>query len=285
MLTIFAMLSIFKAFIFLVYAVLTQSLCNRGSLETATSRYIAAQSTGELGWLKTVLDPNATYNENLVLLDINNSTLSQPLKIDHIHTLVDTTLCATYSELIVTSMTNPHNIGVQIIFDTHGNISSINSIVTTIGDLYFSQYTPSHTLHQVFLEGWSNIAPEARDTRAVIQAAADAYYDYLTNNSLPAPWGTPCTRIEGGSLTANGDCRDNLPNGAARTVDKRYVIDETVGAVDVISNFGGLGGDTHEFRIEGGKIVRIHSMTLCRGRSTFNCGLPMPDVLEQPISS
>jgi hypothetical protein len=271
----------------LAYAVLAQGACSRNKLEAATSRYIAAQSTGQLGWLQTVLSSNTTYTENLSPVDItHNSTLGQPLKIDHIHTLVDTISCATYSELIVTSLTSPHHIGVQIRFDANGiNITSIDSIVTTTGDLFFSQYSPSHLLHQVFLEDWSPLPAGARDTRAVIQAAADAYYDYFTNNSLPVPWGTPCTRIEGGSLTANGDCRVGLPDGAARTVDKRYVIDETVGAVDVISNFGGLGADTHEFRIEGGKIVHIHSMTLCRGRSTFNCGLPMPEVLAQPVSS
>jgi hypothetical protein len=274
-------------FVFLVCAVLAQSACTRDKLEKSTSRYIAAQSTGELGWLQAVLNSNATYAENLAIVDITrNSTLSQALKIDHIHTLVDTTSCATYSELIVTSLTSPHHIGVQIHFDANGiNITSIDTVVTTTGDLYFSQYSPSHLLHQVFLEDWSPIPAAARDTRAVIQAAADAYYEYFTNNSLPVPWGTPCTRIEGGSLTANGDCRDNLPNGAARTVDKRYVIDETVGAVDVISNFGGLGADTHEFRVEGGKLVRIHSMSVCRGRAGFNCGLPMPDVLTQPVSS
>jgi hypothetical protein len=279
------MLSSSTALIFLAYAMLAQTLCNRGTLEIATSRYIAGQSTGQLGWLQIVLSPNATYTENLMPLEINNSTLSEPLKIDHIHTLVDTTSCATYSELIITSTTSPHNIGVQIRFDQNGKITSIDSIVTTTGDLYFSQFTPSHTLHQVLLEDWSTIPSPSRDTRAVLQAAADAYYAYFTNNSLPVPWGTPCTRIEGGSLTASGDCRDNLPNGAAPTVDKRYVIDETVGAVDVISDFGGLGADTHEFRVEGGKIVRIHSMTLCRSRAALNCGLPMPDVLEQPISS
>lgn len=273
-------------FVFLACAALAQSVCMRNTLEAATSRYITAQSTGQLGWLQTVLSSKATYTENLAVVDIHNSTLSQALKIDHIKTLVDTTLCATYSELIITSTTSPHHIGIQIRFDAHGvNITSIDSIVTTTGDLFFSQFSPSHLLHQVFLEDWTTIPADARDTRAVIQAAADAYYDYFTNNSLPVPWGTPCTRIEGGSLTANGDCRDNLPNGAARTVDKRYVIDETVGAIDVVSNFGGLGADTHEFRIEGGKIVHIHSMTLCRGRSTFNCGLPMPDVLTQPVSS
>ncbi|KAF4635194.1 hypothetical protein G7Y89_g2903 [Cudoniella acicularis] len=183
--------------------------------------------------------------------------------------------------LVVVDIT--HNNTIR--FDENGiNITSIDSIVTT-GDLFFSHFSPSRLLYQVFLEDWSTLAADARDTRAAIQAAADAYYDYFTNNSLAVPWGTPCTRIEGGSLTANGDCRTGPPDGAACTADKRYVIDETASAVDVISNFGDLGADTHELLIEGGKIVRIHSMTLCGGCSTFNCGLPMPDVLTQPISS
>jgi hypothetical protein len=244
-------------FLFLTYTVLaSQSACTRQQLELATSRYIAAQSTGQLGWLQTVLSSNTIYTENLATVDISNSTLTQPLKIDHTHTLVDTTLCAAYLELIVTSTINPHNIGIQIRLDTHGNITSIDSIVTTTGDLFFTQFSPSHTLHQVLLEDWSRLPADARDTRTVIQAAADAYFDYFTNNSIAVPWGTPCTRVEGGSLTANGDCKVGLPNGGvARTADRRYVIDETVGAVDIISNFGGLGADSHEFRLEGGRIV------------------------------
>jgi hypothetical protein len=279
----FAMLR--SIFVSLAYTVLAaQGLCTREKLDVATSRYIAAQSTGQLGWLQIVLSSNATYTENLAKVDImHNSTLNQQLKIDHAHTIIDTTLCATFSELIITSTANPYIIGIQIRFDTSGNITSIDSIVTTTGDLFFSQFSPSHMLHQVLLEDWEPLPADKRDTRATIQAAADAYYDVFSNHSIPVPWGTPCTRIEGGSLEANGDCNTGIPDTTFRTVDRRYVIDETVGSVNIVSNFGSLGPDSHEFRIEGGKIVRIHSMTLCR--PNFNCGLPMPDALAQPATS
>jgi hypothetical protein len=62
---------------------LVQSLCTRDKLEVATGRYIAAQSTRQLSWLQVVLSSNATYTENLAVLDIaHNSSLNQSLKID-----------------------------------------------------------------------------------------------------------------------------------------------------------------------------------------------------------
>jgi hypothetical protein len=71
---------------------LVQSLCTRDKLEVATGRYIAAQSTRQLSWLQVVLSSNATYTENLAVLDIaHNSSLNQSLKIDHAHTIVATT--------------------------------------------------------------------------------------------------------------------------------------------------------------------------------------------------
>ncbi len=41
------------------------------------------------------------------------------------------------------------------------------------------------------------------------------------------------------------------------------MIDETVGGVDVMLNFGATDGpaDSHEFRIEGGKLRTVHTMT------------------------
>lgn len=175
-------------------------------------------------------------------------------------------------------------IGVQIRFDANGNnITSIDSVVTTTGDLFFSQYSPSHMLHQLFLEDWSTIPLEKRDSRATIQAAGDMYYDYFVNHTVPVPWGSPCTRQEGGALTANGDCRVGVPDVAAATTNRKYVVDEIVGVVSVLSNFGALGPDIHEFRVEGGKIVRIHSLTLCRPK--FNCGLDMPVELGKPAVS
>jgi len=76
-------------------------------------------------------------------------------------------------------------------------------------------------LHQVLLEDWSQLPPEKRDTRVVLQAAGDAYFNVFTNHSIAVPWGTPCTRLEGGSLDADGDCSTGIPDATIRTIDRR----------------------------------------------------------------
>lgn len=255
--------------------------CLRRDLEAATSRYVAALSTGEVGWLKTALADNATYSENLVTMDISNSSLPRPLRIDYRRTTVDTTQCATYTELLVTDPSNPWMIATQLRLASSGNdtkISRVDSIVTTEGDLLFNA---THALHYFLLEDWSELPEAERDNRTVLQAAADAYFDVFVDKTVQVPWGTPCTRVEGGFLDANGTCETDIPDITVETKDRRYVIDETVGSVDIISNFGILGPDSHEFRIIEGKIRAIHSMTLCRPND--DCGLEIPDLLTQDI--
>jgi hypothetical protein len=251
--------------------------CSRHDLETATSRYVATLSTGQLGWLNTVLADNATYLENLVPMDIANRTVPHPLRVDYRRTTVDTTQCATYTELLVTDPSSPWMIATQLRFD-NGRVNQVDSIVTTDGDLLFNA---THALHYYLLEDWSALPVEERDAREVLQAAADAYFDVFVDKTVVVPWGTPCARIEGGFLDANGTCDTGIPDITVETKDRRYVIDETVGSVDIISNFGILGPDSHEFRIIKGEIRAVHSMTLCRPND--DCGLAIPDLLTQDI--
>jgi len=46
---------------------------------------------------------------------------------------------------------------------------------------------------------------------------------------------------------------------------RRYVIDEVTGSVDVLCSFTAVGNipDSHELRIENGKIRYVHTITLC----------------------
>jgi hypothetical protein len=253
--------------------------CDREALKAATDRYLIAQSTGEFGWLESVLAAKATYWENLAKTDIANSTLSHSLRIDHSRTTFDTTQCATYTELIATDPSRPYMIAMQLRFDAAtSKITKLDGIITTTGDLLFNA---THALHYTLLEDWGPIPAEKRDSRAALQAAADAYYDVFVDKTIKVPWGMPCTRLEGGYLDANGTCDTGIPDITIHTVDRRYVIDEEVGAVNVISNFGILGPDSHEFRIINGTLRHIHSMTLCR--PNINCGLAMPDILAQDI--
>lgn len=257
----------------------TAQFCDRETLKAATHRYLIAQSTGNVGWLQSALAANATYWENLSLTDIANSTLNKPVRIDHSRTSFDLTQCATYTELIATDPSRPFQIGMQLRFDPYsGKITKLDGIFTTTGDLLFNA---SHTLHYTLLEDWTPIRAEDRDSRETLKAAADAYYDVFVNKTVSVPWGMPCTRLEGGYLDANGSCNTDIPDVTIRTIDRRYVIDETFGVVDVISNFGILGPDSHEFRIVNGTIRHIHSATLCR--PTYNCGLDMPAILSEDI--
>ncbi|KAJ9145426.1 hypothetical protein NKR23_g5313 [Pleurostoma richardsiae] len=236
--------------------------CTRESLKTATDAYIAAQAGGKpAAW--TALSSTTNYTENYKATSITSSILSQPLTLAHNRSSYDTTQCATYTELIVTDAAHPYVIGTQMRFspDGGGAATSIETLVTDRGDWLFNA---TGTYYWASREDWGMIPEAQRDSRAVIQAAADAYLDYFNDKSVKVPWGTPCARLEGGSYTGQGrptdSCNVGVPSGVHLT-QRRYVIDETVGAVDVHLSFESLP-DSHEFRIEGGKIRYVHTQTV-----------------------
>tara|TARA_R110002003_G_scaffold54_11_gene4781 strand:- start:1297 stop:2127 length:831 start_codon:yes stop_codon:yes gene_type:complete len=245
--------------------------CTRPQLVEATDAYLTAQITGQSSSFTARFD-NSTwlgYYENSIKIDINSGILNIPLAITHNRSLYDTTACATYTEVIVNSTTTPHVIGTQLRFTNH-KINKVDMLVTKPGDWLFNvtgyaYYSPR--------ENWSTIPASERDTRATIQAAADAYLDIFSAPNTTVPWGTPCVRLEGGLYGddgPNGTCASFIPTGVPIT-RRRYVIDEEVGSVDVMVDFGkSAWPDSHEFRIEGGKLRYVHTMTHC---GVANCGV------------
>lgn len=240
-------------------------------MAAAVQSYITAQAKGETSTFSAHFD-NSTwpgYYENSKRIDITTGILNTSLNITHNRSIYDTTLCATYTEVIVNSTTNPHVIGTQLRFADH-KISKIDSVVTKPGDWLFNVTGYAYWVKQ---ENWSTINESLRDTRTTIKAAADAYCDLFSNPNITVPWGTPCVRLEGGLYGdpgPNGSCAGFIPSGVPLT-NRRYVIDETVGAVDVIMDFGqSKWPDTHEFRVERGKIRYVHTMTHC---GVPNCGV------------
>lgn len=167
----------------------------------------------------------------------------------------------------MTDPTHPYVIGTQMHFNADGSqVTKIDTIVTDAGDWLFNA---TGTQYYASREDWFVIPVEQRDSRAAIKAAADAYLDLFNDKSVVVPWGTPCARLEGGIYTGRGSptdsCNVGVPSGV-QLLNRRYVIDETVGAVDVFLNFGGPDGipDSHEFRLEKGKLRFIHTMTVMR---------------------
>jgi hypothetical protein len=237
--------------------------CTREFLKTSADSLVTAQAAGDPSLLKPVA-ATLDYRENFSPAAFKTGILATPIKIDHSRHSLDTTQCATYTELVSATGSKPYVLGVQMYF-TDGAISKIDTLVTTTGDWLFNA---TGTLYWASREDWGTIPEAERDSRAVIQAAADAYCDIFSNKSVVVPWGRPCARLEGGIYTGTGGpndkCDVGIPSGVA-LVDRRYVIDETVGAVSVFLSFSGIP-DSHEFRVEKGKLRFVHTITVMTAR-------------------
>ncbi|RDL33868.1 Uncharacterized protein BP5553_08236 [Venustampulla echinocandica] len=251
--------------------------CSRAMLKDATDQYVAAQSNGHRSEI-TALASNLTYTENEKPVDITKGVLVQPLKLDHNRSIHDTTECATFTELIVATSDHQYVIGTRMLF-TDSKITTIESIVTDKGDWAFNA---TGYLYWDSMENWDPIPEAKRDTRAVIKAAGDAYFDRFDNASVVVPFGTPCARLEGGAYTGRANSTENTCNlglpSTIKVTNPRYVVDEEMGVVDIFLGFPGLDRsqgqdpmpDSHVFRVEGGKIRYIHTVSSC---VNAGCGL------------
>ncbi|KAK4159262.1 hypothetical protein QBC43DRAFT_222403 [Cladorrhinum sp. PSN259] len=251
--------------------------CTRATLQKGTSEYLAALTSGSLSTFSSLsTTPKPIYQENDVNLDISKGVLSKPVKIDFNLSIYDTTLCASYSEIVATTG-HPYVIGTRLEFTGASSpdlkITKIESVVLDAGDWLFNA-TGSLIYNQ--RESWASIPLEKRDSRETIKAAGDAYVDAWSDSSVKPPFATNCARLEGG-LYITSNCLLNFPP-PFNVTKKTYTIDEELGAVDIFHNFPFLdtslprnpGTQTNNFlRVEGGKIRYIHENTVC---SAKNCG-------------
>ncbi|KAI1209712.1 uncharacterized protein F4807DRAFT_426000 [Annulohypoxylon truncatum] len=237
--------------------------CTREGLLAAADSYLAAQTSGSIDDLK--LSPNFTYQLNNKVADIKTGVLSQPLKIDLNRSTADTIACASYTMLISATGSQPYVISTQIRHEDNGtsSIALIDTIAATTGALFFDA---QKTLGYIEKENWGTLDEEMRTSRDELKRVGDAYLDMWTdaNAADSIPWGTDCERVEGSSLTR--PCGATLPHGGSQKPNgnRRYVIDETMGSVDVLCSFNSLGDmpDSHEVRVEGGTVKYVHTVTV-----------------------
>jgi len=207
--------------------------------------------------------------------------LSQTLTVDFTRSFLDTTQCATFTEVVAATQAHPYVIHTRMEVNDDGQVSVMESVVTDEGDWVFGA---AQHLAVTQGEDWGVIPEDQRDRRGVIQAAADAYLNNWGNPDLPVPHGTPCARLEGRLDTGARDregqtCTMGAFPQRLNVTNRRYVIDETIGAVDIFHSFpwldAGLGPyhsgtpASQMFRVEGGQNRYIHEVTVC---TTPSCG-------------
>ncbi|EAQ84355.1 hypothetical protein CHGG_08369 [Chaetomium globosum CBS 148.51] len=256
----------------LSHATPSQAACNRADLLAAAAEFVTAVSTGNLASLP--LSTNATYQENNKPAKLATAAaFSQPLKIDLSRSTADTVACASYTLIIAASASTPYVLATQLRHagaddtgtgtGTPGAITLVDTIAATKGSLFFDA---AKTLGYVHNQSWAEIPEAERPARDLLKHVGDAYLDMWTDAKAAdsIPWGTDCERVEGSQYTR--PCGAQLPRGGSQrnNGNRRYVIDEVVGSVDVLCSFDALGSlpDSHEIRVEDGKVKYVHTVTV-----------------------
>lgn len=247
--------------------------CSREVLAKAADAYVEAQTAGNIKLLQDIVAETWEYEENNKKKEPQTGVLSKALKIDHRRTNFDLVLCATYTEIIAADPTDPYVIGTQIRHGAGGRVTLIDTIASTTNSWLFDA---KKTLDYVLQEKWNPIPEAKQDSRDLIKAAGDAYLDMWSNKSASSavPWGTPCTRLEGSAYTGKGrpddSCKPGIPSNSnqAPNTRRRYVIDQAMGSVSIFCVWEHMmmAADSHEFRLEGGKLRYVHTMTECGGK-------------------
>ena len=176
----------------LAFASNARAQCTRETLQKLADAYVKAQTAGNAAMLP--LAAGASYAENDKAMDIAKGVLAGPLKVDFTRSLYDTTQCAAFTELVAATDPHPYVIHTRMEATQKGQVSKMESVVTDAGDWVFGA---TEHLAVTRSEKWDEIPKDRRDTRAAIQAAADAYLNNWGNPELPVPHGTPCSRLEG----------------------------------------------------------------------------------------
>jgi hypothetical protein len=243
-----------------------QVSCTREGLQRAADLYIAAQTKGDTSGMP--LATGLGYVENMTPVALDTGLIKTAMKIDLHRSLLDPATCQTFTEVIVTNKEKPYVLGTRLRVN-RDKIAEIEILWTTTGYWLFNA---DAYLKWSSSENWGTIPANRRDTRDTLVSAANAYLDaFLEGKKDGVPWGYPCNRTEGGMHTGKGDPSDSCDVGVPAGVNianRRFIVDETIGAVVVFCTFGagGPGGgsgapDTHLFRVENGKLRYVHTLT------------------------
>lgn len=259
--------------------------CTRDELKAIADTYIDALNTGIP--IKMPMTLWVDYTEQFQTHSMSTGIFAEPRKVDYHRTFIDTQSCTTFTEVVINDPAHPYVVGTRLGI-RGGQVGQVETLVTDADDWLFNA---ANTLKYAQAENWSEIPAAERDSRATLLAAANAYLDLFNDKNVKVPWGSPCARLEGGMYTGKGapgvstpedSCSVGVPSGV-KIVERRYVVDEALGAVTVINVFGNNQlPDAHTFRVEKGKLRYVHTITVCK---TFNCGFKPPTGTSSPTAT
>ena len=148
-------------------------------------------------------------------------------------------------------------------------------------------------------EGWRSLSEDEQDGWEGLEGVAGGWLDWLgggnTSNTTSGGgndngsekggesedeiekrlWGRPCSRLDGGVYTAAAKEGESCVQGAKvqgegegkGITERKFLVDDSVGAVSVLARDGSLGGApcVFEFRIVRGKLKYVHRFAATSG--------------------
>ena len=261
------MIKIITAIFVLLIAICTQAQadCSRAILQSAVNSYVSAQKSGDSS--KMNLSGEAKFFENMEEITKEKGMWNTSLPIAHTKSFLDPVRCKTFTEVIVTEGGHKYVIGTRLAV-SDGAVTEINSLVSDEGDWLFNA---DAYLKFTTAEDWGTLKPDQRVPPQYLIDAANQYLDMFADKFVQAPWGTPCTRLEGGAYTnwdnkpdSEATCKVGIPPGVFYIVNRNFLVDEEKGVVNVFCRFGSSTGmpDSHTFRLVNGRYRSIHTISV-----------------------
>lgn len=237
----------------------TEGKCTREALQAIADKYVEAQKAGDPTTLP--LASEVKYIQNNKSITADKCIWKTAMTIDFSRSFFDVDSCRSFTEVISSSGSTPYVI-ITWLKSENGKIVEIDAMVTTTGDWLFDAKA---YLKYSKAEDWSIIPAAQQDTRQTLINGGNAYLSLFGKPNLDTvPWGSPCTRTEGGQGHITPNCNSGVPTGK-NSVDitkRRWAVDVDEGTVDIFCSFGGAMPDSHCFRLVKGKIVLVHTLSV-----------------------
>jgi hypothetical protein len=241
--------------------------CDRAGLQAAVDSYLAALQSADTS--KMPLAATVKYTEVTSMATANQTAAmgsglwQTAWTVKFSRSLLDVTGCETFTEIFIPTGNHPYVLGTRLAVK-NGQIVEIYTLATDSDDWNFDA-TAYDTCSES--EDWGLVSAANQSPREDLIAAGEAYFKIFSDKSTVVPWGNPCYRLEGGKGCtpamdkASTSCNVGIPDGITFK-NTHWVVDVDLNAAVGLTLFGGASPDSHMFRLVGGKIRYIHTLTI-----------------------
>jgi len=261
--------------------------CSRQMLADVASKFIASAKAPGATFKRAT---GVKYTENYKNADISRGVYSKAINIAHTRTLLDGPGCGIYIEVIAPNNKPGYQLATQVFVNADGAANKVETVITSSepnsNSWFYNGQRALSVIKQEERNGQRKEVPVGRrPSREHLRSIADAYFTIFGGKG-GGPRRVPnfsksCKRQEGGFPTQIGCSvmvpKATMPKGTSPSCGttspsqhhpdiRGYVIDETVGSVEVMAKFAGAP-DSHDFRVENCEVVLVHAVTTTLAKS------------------